>query len=111
MEEKIEATEIIIEAIDADNRVTEVEIVEVEIDIEDKRSEITIFIDRNKYEVVKREMTGAQLKALGHIPEANLLFLELRGPGDDELIQNTTEVQLHDGDCFYDMPPGNFGEM
>jgi hypothetical protein len=70
---------------------------------------INIVIDDNHYKVHTEEMTGAQLKALAGIPEANLLFLEVHGPGDDELIQNDTVVHLHDGDHFYDMPPGNFG--
>jgi hypothetical protein len=33
----------------------------------------------------------------------------VHGPGDDEQIQNDTLVHLHNGDHFYDMPPGNFG--
>jgi hypothetical protein len=70
---------------------------------------INIVIDDRHYQVHTEEMTGAQLKALAGIPEANLLFLEVHGPGDDELIQNDTVVHLHDGDHFYDMPPGNFG--
>ena len=55
------------------------------------------------------EMTGAQLKALAGIPETNLLFLEVHGPGEDEPIANDTVVHLRDGERFYDMPPGNFG--
>lgn len=70
---------------------------------------INVVIDDKHYQVHTEEMRGAQLKALAGIPEANLLFLEVHGPGDDELIQNDTVVHLHDGDHFYDMPPGNFG--
>ncbi len=66
-------------------------------------------IDGRHYEADAADMTGAQLKALAAIPAANLLFREVRGPGDDEQIQDATVVHLHDGDSFYDMPPGNFG--
>jgi hypothetical protein len=72
--------------------------------------DIHIVIDRHEYTVHEREMTGAQLKALAGIPEANLLFLEVHGPGEDEQIQNDTVVQLRDDEHFFDMPPGNFGE-
>jgi hypothetical protein len=71
---------------------------------------ITLIIANGHYEVHVHEMTGAQLKALAGIPEANLLFREVRGPGDDELIQNDALVHLHNDEHFYDMPPGNFGE-
>ncbi len=70
---------------------------------------LDIVIDHKHYEVNTETMTGAQLKALAHIAEANLLFREIHGPGDDELIQNDAIVHLHDGDLFFDMPPGNFG--
>lgn len=70
---------------------------------------INIIIDNKHYEVHTETMTGSQLKALANIPEANLLFREIHGPGDDELIQNDAVVHLHDGDHFFDMPPGNFG--
>lgn len=75
----------------------------------DTKVDIHIAIDRQEYTVHEKEMTGAQLKALAGIPEANLLFLEVRGPGEDEQIQNSTVVHLRDGEQFFDMPPGNFG--
>ena len=70
---------------------------------------VHIIIDDKRYEVHTYELTGRQIKHLAHIPEANLLFRELHGPGDDELVQNDSVVHLHDGEKFYDMPPGNFG--
>ncbi|MHB8438519.1 MAG: multiubiquitin domain-containing protein [Acidimicrobiales bacterium] len=77
--------------------------------MEAKTETINIIIDDKHYQVHAETMTGAQLKALAGIPPNNLLFLEEHGPGDDELITNETTVHLHDGDHFYDMPPGNFG--
>jgi hypothetical protein len=73
------------------------------------KTKANIVINQQHYQVDTEEMTGAQLKALAGIPEGNLLFREVHGPGDDELIQNDTLVHLHNGDHFYDMPPGNFG--
>jgi hypothetical protein len=70
---------------------------------------INIIINDKHYQVHTETMTGEHLKQLADIPPANLLFREVHGPGDDDQIQNDTVVHLHDGDRFYDMPPGNFG--
>jgi hypothetical protein len=70
---------------------------------------INIQINHQHYKVDVEQMTGAQIKALGGIPEQNLLFREVHGPGEDEQIRDDTVVHLHNGDHFYDMPPGNFG--
>lgn len=70
---------------------------------------IHIIIDNKEYVVHQERMTGAQLKQLAGIPEANLLFREVHGPGEDELIRNDATVHLHNGEQFYDMPAGNFG--
>jgi len=75
----------------------------------DTKVDIHIIIDHREYTVHVTEMTGAQLKELAGIPPANLLFLEVHGPGEDEPIADDTAVQLRDGEHFYDMPPGNFG--
>lgn len=73
--------------------------------------DIHITIDHKEYTVHEREMTGAQLKALAGIPETNLLFLEVHGPGEDEPIPNDKHVHLRDGEHFFDMPQGNFGSV
>jgi Multiubiquitin len=70
---------------------------------------VNINIDNKHYQVHVEDMTGAALKHLAGIQDINLLFREVHGPGDDEQIQNDTVVHLHNGDHFYDMPPGNFG--
>lgn len=71
---------------------------------------INIEVDKQHYQLHVAQMTGADLKSLAGVQGANLLFREVHGPGDDELIQDTTLVELHNGDHFYDMPPGNFGD-
>ncbi len=78
-------------------------------DTKDTKVKINIQINHQHFQVDVEEMTGAQLKGLAGIPAGNLLFREVHGPGDDEQIQNDTVVELHNGDHFYDMPPGNFG--
>lgn len=73
------------------------------------KSKTNILINQHHYAVDGEEILGRDLKKLAQIPGANLLFREVRGPGDDEQIQDDTLVHLHDGDHFYDMPPGSFG--
>lgn len=77
--------------------------------METKTDIVNILIDGKHYKVQTLDMTGAALKNLAGIPPSNLLFREVHGPGDDEQVQNDTVVHLHDGDQFYDMPPGTFG--
>jgi hypothetical protein len=77
--------------------------------METKTEIVNIVIDGKHYKVHTHEMTGSALKTLAGIPPENLLFREVHGPGDDEQVQNDTVVHLHDGDHFYDMPPGTFG--
>lgn len=75
----------------------------------DTRTWTSIHLNQDRYEVGSAQMTGAQIKQLAGIPEANLLFREVQGPGDDEHIHDQTVVRLRYDDRFYDMPPGNFG--
>jgi hypothetical protein len=72
---------------------------------------INLIINKKHYQVHVEQMTGADLKRLGEIPPANLLFLDVPGPGEDQQIHDDTVVQLRDGDSFYDMPQGNFGSL
>lgn len=70
---------------------------------------INIEIDKKHYQVHVAQMTGAQLKQLAGIPASNLLLREGHGQTGDEQIADNAPVALHDGDHFYDMPPGTFG--
>ena len=70
---------------------------------------INIVIDTKHYQVEHLEMTGLQLKHLANIPDANLLLREGHGQTGDEQIADNAAIALHDGDHFYDMPPGTFG--
>lgn len=72
-------------------------------------SKTNILINHHHFTIDGDDILGRDLKALAEILGVNLLFREVRGPGDDEQIQDDTLVHLHDGDHFYDMPPGSFG--
>ncbi|HEX8241043.1 MAG TPA: multiubiquitin domain-containing protein [Allosphingosinicella sp.] len=66
-----------------------------------------IQIDDKEYEVVAKEMTGAQIKALASIPAGYQLFLEQ--PGDDRQVADASEVKMHSNMRFYAVPPATFG--
>ncbi|MBS1521307.1 MAG: multiubiquitin domain-containing protein [Bacteroidetes bacterium] len=70
---------------------------------EDKKpKEVSIHIDKKEYKSPS-PTTGAALYILGSIDATTYdLFLEVKGKGDDEPIENDTkEVDLKDGDHLY----------
>lgn len=75
----------------------------------ESKTHITIHINDKPYHVDRSEMTGAEIKALGHIPTENRLFLEVPGPGDDIAIPDDETVRLKSGQKFYDLPVGVHG--
>ena len=76
---------------------------------ERKREEVTIFINDERRVAPKPVMTGAEIKALGNIPQQSRLFKEEPGVHPDKLISDSESVELKNGDKFYDLPPGVVG--
>jgi hypothetical protein len=70
---------------------------------------INIFINDTHYKVTERIMTGAQIAALGGVPEGNQIFLEVPGPGEDRPVGREEPIELKSGMRFYDVPAGNLG--
>lgn len=66
-----------------------------------------IEVDGTRYEAPKREMTGAEIKALAHKPPANTLYLiETReGRPFRREVGDTETLDLHSGECFATQPP------
>lgn len=69
----------------------------------------TIFINDTRHQVEEDALTGAAIKALGGIPPANALFLEVPGPEPDRNIEDAENVELRSGMKFYDLPPTTRG--
>lgn len=60
-----------------------------------------IHIDGHHHEVPVMT-TGAALYSLGQIKADYDLFREVKGPGDDQFIENSTKaLEVHSGDQFY----------
>lgn len=76
-----------------------------------KKLGVQIFINDEPYKAPKPIMSGAELKALGNIPPGNKLYKEIPGTHPDEPIGDEQQVELKNGDKFYDLPPGKVGEQ
>lgn len=70
---------------------------------------VNIFINGVKHTVEAGPLTGARIAALGGVPEGNQLFLEVSGPGDDELVAPDRSIEPRSGMRFYDVPAGHLG--
>jgi hypothetical protein len=70
---------------------------------------INIFINDVKKVAPDDHMTGEEIKQLGGIPQANHLFREVPGPGDDDQVFDDKPYKLKSGMRFYDVPVGNLG--
>ncbi len=63
--------------------------------------EVSITIDKARHKS-PNPTTGIALYTLGQVPQGYDLYREVHGKGDDEFIpNNSTEIELHEGDHFY----------
>jgi hypothetical protein len=75
----------------------------------EKAAGLKIKINKEHYTAPTEEITGSALKALASIPSGNKLFKEEPGKQPDRVIGDAEVVRLHNGDRFYDLPPGVVG--
>jgi hypothetical protein len=73
-----------------------------------KTKKITVIVNDRPYHFDGATVPVAEIKQVAGIPPANLLFLEVPGPGDDLPITEEV-ITIKSGQHYYDMPPGNFG--
>lgn len=55
---------------------------------------LKLLINNKHYDWSEQCITGAEVKSLGEIPENELLFLKVKSPWEDELIENEASVDL-----------------
>lgn len=55
---------------------------------------LDLIINNKEYKWETEYITGAEIKKLGIIPEADQVFLAIKRPWDDEEIRNDTKVNL-----------------
>lgn len=67
--------------------------------------QITITINGTAFTVDDGELTGAQLKALGHVPTGETLYLK-HGQGKEDRIDDAEVVKLHPNMVFESAPDG-----
>lgn len=72
--------------------------------------EYHFFVDGTRYDVAQSSITGADVKRIANVDPSYQVFLEGDGGGADELIADTTGVDLtHGAKHFYTAPPATFG--
>jgi hypothetical protein len=55
---------------------------------------LKLVIDDKHFEWHEQYISGAEVKRLGEIPDTDLVFLAIKKPWEDELIENGTNVDL-----------------
>ncbi len=75
---------------------------------EEKKHELTIFVNNQPFKTSKHELTGAQIKALAGVPADYELF-EVKGD-QTVSIGDSQEVHIHNDLHFRAIPSGTFGE-
>jgi Multiubiquitin len=68
--------------------------------------QVTIHIDRDQFRVAEGAITGAELRNLPSPPIGpdRDLYLEVKGPGDDRLIEPSDVVEVEGGMHFFTAP-------
>ena len=71
---------------------------------EDKEKEVPITIDRRPYKVLN-PVLGSHLYDVAGISAEYELYVESRGPEDDQLVENTDKTyKMEPGDKLYSAP-------
>lgn len=75
-----------------------------------KKEGVVVFFNKQKFVAPKEVMSGSELRQFFGVPAENKLYKEVPGEAHpDKLITPEMEVQLKNGDKFYDLPPGKVG--
>ena len=67
-----------------------------------------IFVENQRHDLPGDEVTAAQIRSLGNIPDDNRVFRETPGDEPDPEVPSGP-FKVHEGEKFYAVPPGNFG--
>lgn len=73
--------------------------------------EVVVFFDEERIVLPKTTWTGAELRAFFKVPSGNSLFQEVPGKHPDTLITPEMNIEVKNGDKFYDLPPGVKGSI
>ncbi len=59
-----------------------------------ERHVLKFLINRIQFEWSQQYIAGAEIRRLGNIPEEDQIFLAIKRPWEDELIENDTKIDL-----------------
>ena len=68
--------------------------------------EVVVFFNDQRTVAPKKLWTGTELIEFFKVPSGNRLFKEEPGRHPDTSITPDMQVELKNGDKFYDLPPG-----
>ncbi|MEE8167535.1 MAG: hypothetical protein V3T58_01515 [Candidatus Hydrothermarchaeales archaeon] len=76
-----------------------------------KKEGVVVHFNNEKFVLPESKTTGADLYQTFGVPSGNKLFLDVKSKNEpDKLIPNdAAEIELKNGDHFYDLPPGTVG--
>jgi hypothetical protein len=76
----------------------------------EKPKEHRFFVDARSYDTAQTALTGAQIKAIAHVPDQYQLFLEEEGDRPDRAISDGESVDMRgEPKHFFAVPPATFG--
>jgi hypothetical protein len=61
---------------------------------ENDKKTLKLVINDREFEWYRQYITGAEIRKLGNIPSDDEIFLKIREPWEDELIEDSTRVDL-----------------
>ena len=68
-----------------------------------------IYVENQRHDLTSNEVTAAEIRRLGSIPDDNKVYRETPGVQPDPEIPGEGHFKVHEGEKFYAVPPGTFG--
>jgi len=69
-----------------------------------------IYVENQRHDLTSDEIDATEIRRLGNIPEDNKIFRETPGVEPDPEIPTDRKFKVHEGEKFYAVPPGTFGQ-
>lgn len=68
-----------------------------------------IYVENQRHDLASDEVSAAEIRRLGNIPDDNKVYRETAGVEPDPEIPTKGPFKVHEGEKFYAVPPGTFG--
>lgn len=68
-----------------------------------------IYVENQRHDLASDEVSAAEIRRLGSVPDDNKVYRETPGVEPDPEIPAEGQFKVHEGEKFYAVPPGTFG--